>query len=511
MENCVIKCGRWMIGELRFCALLFSISLFVGCGGSSGTVSTGGTGSSGGSGGSGGSGSSAFTYGTWTWEDGSNTNDQLGTYGFLGTPASANVPGARIASAGWVDTTGNFWLFGGAGELSVSLSTGWGYLNDLWRYSPSSGEWIWMSGSSTADNQKGIYGLGTAAPGNLPGSRDSAATWTDKSGNFWLFGGQGYDSAGDEGYLNDLWEFSPTTGYWEWVTGSNYEGQAAAYGTEGKAAAGNSPGPRSAAVVWTDAQGNFWLFGGYGDDSTGKGGPLNDLWKFSPSTSQWEWNSGSDIVRQNGTYGTEGTAAVANVPGGRSAAMGWIDSSGNLWVFGGNGCDSIGTGQCDEEQLNDLWKYNPSSGQWTWVSGSNIANATGTYGAEGTAAAGNVPGARTGGSTWTDSSGNLWLFGGLAVGSTLGNEDYNDLWKYSPSASQWTWMGGTDAGGSNGAAAAIYGSEGTAAATNIPGGRDGSQTWIDSSGNVWIFGGYQTDFSVSGDWARLNDLWKFTP
>ena len=42
--------------------------------------------------------------------------------------------------------------------------------------------------------------------------------------------------------------------------------------------------------------------------------------------------------------------------------------------------------------LNDLWKY--SAGQWTWMSGSNMPNQAGTYGAEGLAAASNVPGAR---------------------------------------------------------------------------------------------------------------------
>jgi N-acetylneuraminic acid mutarotase len=367
-----------------------------------------------------------------------------------------------------------------------------------------------MSGSSTADNKAGIYGLGTAAPGNLPGSRDSSATWKDASGNFWLFGGQGYDSAGDEGYLNDLWEFSPTTGYWEWVVGSNFAGQEGTYGTLGKAAAGNIPGARSSSVTWTDASGNFWLFGGYGDDSTGKSGPLGDLWMFSPSTSQWAWMSGPDVARQNGVYGTEGTAAAGNMPGGRSGAMGWIDSSGNLWLFGGNGCDSVGTGQCDEELLNDLWKYSPTSGQWTWMSGSNIVNVQGTYGTEGTAAAGNVPGSRSGSSVWTDSSGNLWLFGG-GVFADNGDEDYNDLWRYSPTSGEWTWMGGSDAGGANGAAAATYGTEGTGASGNIPGGRNSSMTWKDSSGNVWIFGGYETNDSVSGDWVRLNDLWEFTP
>jgi len=33
--------------------------------------------------------------------------------------------------------------------------------------------------------------------------------WTDASGNFWLFGGNGFDSAGTQGYLNDLWKYEP--------------------------------------------------------------------------------------------------------------------------------------------------------------------------------------------------------------------------------------------------------------------------------------------------------------
>ena len=58
-------------------------------------------------------------------------------------------------------------------------------------------EWTWMGGSSSVPSgsgQPGIYGtLGTAAAGNIPGGRDSAATWTDSKGNFWLFGGEGID------------------------------------------------------------------------------------------------------------------------------------------------------------------------------------------------------------------------------------------------------------------------------------------------------------------------------
>jgi hypothetical protein len=45
----------------------------------------------------------------------------------------------------------------------------------------------------------------------------------------------------------------------------------------------------------------------------------------------------------------------------------------------------------------------------------NADNASGVYGTQGTAAASNVPGARYSASSWIDSSGNLWLFGGLAM------------------------------------------------------------------------------------------------
>ena len=68
----------------------------------------------------------------------------------------------------------------------------------------------------------GVYGtLGTGSTTNIPGSRKGAVTWTDSSGNFWLFGGVGVDSVKDEsGELNDLWEYNPTTGVWTWQSGS---------------------------------------------------------------------------------------------------------------------------------------------------------------------------------------------------------------------------------------------------------------------------------------------------
>ena len=95
----------------------------------------------------------------------------------------------------------------------------------------SANEWTWVSGSNTV-NQAGVYGTkGVAASSNVPGAREAAVSWIDSSGKLWLFGGYGYDSAGNSGDLNDLWKYDGTN--WTWVSGSNTVNQAGVYGTKG--------------------------------------------------------------------------------------------------------------------------------------------------------------------------------------------------------------------------------------------------------------------------------------
>jgi hypothetical protein len=205
---------------------------------------------------------------------GSNLANQSGTYGTQGTAASNNLPGARSGPVLWVDAAGNVWLFGGNG---VDSAANGGYLNDLWKY--SMGLWTWMGGSNLI-NEQGTYGSqGTAASGNIPGARTTAVGWTDAAGNFWLFGGQGY-SAGQGGFLNDLWKYS--AGKWTWMAGSTAADELGTYGTQGMAASSNIPGARDLAVSWIDASGNLWILGGDGYPSSGLSGDLNDLWEFVP-------------------------------------------------------------------------------------------------------------------------------------------------------------------------------------------------------------------------------------
>jgi N-acetylneuraminic acid mutarotase len=399
-------------------------------------------------------------------------------------------------------------------------------------------EWTWMGGSSSVSiggyGEPGVYGtLGVPAAANIPGGRGNSVSWTDKSGNAWLFGGAGRDANSYLGYLNDLWEFNVSTDQWTWVGGSSSEGttncsyygecgQGGVYGTLGTSAAGNVPGGRSYASGWVDGSGNLWLFGGEGYDATGGYDFLNELWEFNTTINQWAWMGGSNSIPRGGSnceygfcgapgvYGTMGTPAAGNVPGSRATFATWTDANGNLWLFGGGGYDANG----NLESLNDLWEFSTSTNEWTWVGGSSVGSVAGVYGTLGKPGAENFPGGRSPAANWTDSSGNLWLFGGVTLDANGVQGLLNDLWMFNPSSKEWTWMGGSNTAGTVNCGyagicgpAGVYGTLGVPAAGNVPGGNTGRTTWVDGKGNFWFFGGNGLD--STGTFGSLNDLWEF--
>jgi N-acetylneuraminic acid mutarotase len=444
---------------LLVCILFTSIA---GCGGSGSDV---------------GGGSSTYL---GTWVSGADTDSATGVYGTKNTADPANVPGARNLANSWYDGT-NLWLFGGSGYDSAGTLD---FLNDLWKWDGTN--WTWISGANTV-SATGVYGTqNTADSNNMPGARAAGISWRDGTGNLWLFGGVGYDSAASQDDLNDLWKWDGTN--WTWVSGADTVGASGVYGTQDTPDAANVPGARDSAVSWYDGS-NLWLFGGAGYDSAGMRGDLNDLWKWDGTN--WTWISGADTKKASGVYGTKNTADPANVPGARDSAVSWYDGS-NLWLFGGFGRDSAGS----LGDLNDLWKWNGTN--WTWVSGADTVGATGVYGTQGTAAATNVPGARYSAVSWYDGS-NLWLFGGGVHKSPSGTDYLNDLWKWD--GTNWTWVSGANTINANG----VYGTQGTAAAAYMPGARDSAVSWYDGS-NLWLFGGF--GFGSAGSYGYMNDLWK---
>jgi hypothetical protein len=229
----------------------------------------------------------------------------------------------------------------------------------------------------------------------------------------------------------------------------------------------------------------------------------NDLWKFDGTN--WTWVSGDIRRDQRGDYGTMGVAADTNKPGARFGSVSWIDSKDNLWLFGGRS-----EGKLWESLRNDLWKFDGTN--WTWVSGDSRKNQIGVYGTKGITAGTSKPGARHGSVSWTDSKGNLWLFGGWGKGNVPEKSMLNDLWKFD--GINWTWVSGDGGWNQEG----VYGTKGVAVNTNKPGGRAGGISWIDSKGDLWLFGGRDLssgNYNLNGLWEsdyfNLNDLWKFEP
>ena len=417
---------------------------------------------------------------TWTWMKGDALPNQPGVYGTLGIPSATNKPGARYEACQWTDLQGNFWLYGG-GIVNTRYS-------DLWRYEPASGNWTWMHGSSVL-NQQPVYGTkGIAAPANTPGGNGfGAATWTDLSGNLWMYGGHD----GVNGAFNLLWKFNIVTNEWSWMHGDTSAGAFPNHGTKGISSPANTPGARcETACSWTDNNGNLWLFGG---TNNGAGVCYNDLWKYNITTNEWTWMSGDNLPNQVGIYGTRGVSNPANKPGSRWCYTSWKDSTGNLWLFGGIEAASI----IGMSFFNDLWKYDIASNEWTWMSGSNQQNQPGFYGTQCTTSTLTSPGSR--GETracWKDECNNFWIFGGRDLNFNF----YNDLWRYNLITDRWYWVSGSSSVNQQ----SVFGTQQVPSPANVPAARMGAVSWKNNNG-LWLFGGM--DYP-GNEW---NDLWKFSP
>ncbi len=275
-------------------------------------------------------------------------------------------------------------------------------------------------------------------------------------------------------------------GEWTWMKGSSTSGASAVYGTQGIESPANTPPALYASTGWVDKLHRFWLFGGYEIS----GSTHSSLWRFDPATNNWAWMKGPNTTNASGVYGTQGIPDPANYPGARWLGFPkWVDTSGNLWLFGG-----FGYGASSNGYLADLWKYDINTNEWTFVKGYNNASYAPTYGTLGVPSPTNQPGSR--GETtcsWTDSENRLWFYGGVDYNGA----DHSDLWMYNIATGDWTWMAGSNTTGTP----PNYGTKGVFSATNTPGARQVYTNWVDSADHLWLFGG--------GYPTRYADLWEF--
>lgn len=427
----------------------------------------------------------------WTWMHGSNALGQSPVTGTQGVPAPANTPGANYEGAEWTDNNGNFWLLT--------------WFGDFWKYDPITNMWTWIYSGWPA-----TYGTqGVPSATTFPGGRGyGPITWTDLNNNLWLY--SGYQWTPTRTTIDpNLWKYDIATGQWTWMKGPgacNFSQPV--YGTKGTGAVTNNPGSRDESTCsWIDAAGDLWFYGGNGSNGNcafggGHSGAHSDLWKYDIATNNWVWMSGSTALSILPVYGTKGVPATTNTPGGRAVYASGKDLQGNFLLFGG--LDSVIL--ISKTTRNDLWRYNYINDQWTWLSGSNLANQPGVYVTKCVPSSTINPGSgfevR---SRWSDDCGNLWLFG--TDGYSNGTTSFmftNSLWRYSLANDTWTWVSGTGTLNQNG----VYGTRGVSAPTNTPGSRQGANSWRYKN-DLYLFGGY--GYAATGSHGQLNDLWKYSP
>jgi N-acetylneuraminic acid mutarotase len=431
----------------------------------------------------------------WQWKKGSNSINATGVYGSINVENAAYTPGSRTWPCTW-NTATHAYVFGG---LGFNNSSNTGMLNDLWRYNFATNNWAYIKGSTSLDDLANYGTINVEVASNKPGARYSSTSFMVGT-NLYMFGGLGVIQNGiyyyNPGALNDVWRFNTTTNNWTWLAGDNNGNILGVYGTQGVENAANKPGGRAGASSWTDKDGNLWVFGGNGCSASQTFVYLNDLWKFNTVTNNWAWMGGSDGGNQLPVYGAKGVEAAANWPGALEDSYHWKDTAGNFWLMGGRAYSALGEGI-----MNDLWKFNPVTGYWTWVSGNATPSTNGVYGTLQQPAPTNMPGGRFGGKGWADSRNKFWIFGGFGRDKATGyGADLNDLWFYDPLTNLWTWVKGSDTKSQAG----VYGTINVPSAVNTPGSRYYTSGFIRAATNsLYLFGGWS-------DANNFNDLWTIS-
>jgi hypothetical protein len=131
---------------------------------------------------------------------------------------------------------------------------------------------------------------------------------------------------------------------------------------------------------------------------------MSDVWKYDIRNRMWTWIGGHNTTSTLTTYGTFGVESPLNRLGFRHSSQYFFHSpSSSLVVIGGQSPSILG----------DIWRFNFTSEQWTWVDGSIAWNFWSKPGTKNVEAASNVMGSRYGGFAFVDPENmKIYVYGG---------------------------------------------------------------------------------------------------
>ena len=445
-------------------------------------------------------------------------------------------------------------------------SSGGNMYKDLWEYNIETNIWTWINGydinDASVESFQRVRINSIIENENSPGfMTDYVGKW-EYQGNLYLYGNKGVKTSwgynyaiGDVGEVSKtLWKYHSNINKWEVIHTFEDRGNGLplwepVFNLINVESDYNSPNvSRQKSMSFSNNSASLFLFGG--SDNWYR----NDMWRFNLDTKKWVWIGGSNQYNVKGDYGTQGVFNETNMPGARVSGKTWCDPQGNLWLFGGNGFDSVNENNLAlAGNLNDVWKYDINLKQWSWIRGSNLKNQPEFSAGLHVTSPNNSPSFIENSVHWQDNEHNMWLYtngamwkfdinttywtkvknsatinlgllniespsnnpGNLYRGATWIDEDGNllyfdiALWKFNRQTFNWTWIGGRKFNPnlsfpelhykSN------YGQMNQSFISNLPGRRNKSVSWKDFDGNFFLFGGNGWDEESEGG---LSDLWK---
>jgi hypothetical protein len=324
-------------------------------------------------------------------------------------------------------------IFGGQDEK--------GYHDSLYAFGTNSSgglSWTLMRGNKTM-NSVGRYGSFKAlSVDNYPSARSGACMDFITSSHSIMFGGRGVDSAGEEGFLNDLWIAEDMTQF-GWYAGSQKINQPSVM--SGKDATPSGRWKHTCGSHFESKK--FVVFGGMGQHPKNPKDTaiLDDLYAYGENG--WEFLTGGSHSQAPDFKNKE--KKMRN-PGSR-AEHSSVMVEKDFFTFGGQSVMlDKKSGGLVEVMMADLWRYDMIARQWFFMGGTQLANSHGSYPSEiGTGSKKFGPGARVMASiAFNQLTNEIFIFGGFGYGYVRGEVGYlNDLWSYNPVEQYFTWYGGS--------------------------------------------------------------------
>ncbi|XP_033754263.1 uncharacterized protein LOC117337398 [Pecten maximus] len=335
----------------------------------------------------------------------------LGNKGQEAKRGTDESPAPRMLGAGCGIIGAMFMVYGGYGEDGV--------LGDTWIYDFGHKKWSRFE-KLLSDLKKNDTDLLS------PPARADMAVWCMHE-KLVIFGGINEKAV----TLQDMWEFDLRTLTWKEMEKSVslrnqiYSNHLITW-----------PEPRNGATTWVKSTA-LYLFGGnmvsnYDRENHRNTGFSSDLYMYNVTEGTWKYLYGRRGTGLAGKFVFQGQHIRNNQPGCRRGGAGIVDTSGNLWLFGGEGADTHPDSVSSEKPpkiLADLWHFDVLKNQWAYKDGFDSGDSAGIYnGDKNTYYTGSQPGSRY--DSMSVVAGNtILLYGGIGLDANGKKGLLGDFWE----------------------------------------------------------------------------------